>query len=65
MQNDTKLAEEIKKFSIIDIDFDVDKDIVDGYNIKSIPAFVVFENGKEIKRKIGYKNSNDLLKFLN
>ena len=64
MSNHKILSEIIKNYEIVDIDFDVDKDIVEGYNIKTIPAFVVFDEGKEVGRKVGYRNPNDLIKFL-
>jgi thiol-disulfide isomerase/thioredoxin len=62
--NSIELSEVIKNYEIVDVDFDVDKDIVSGYNIKTIPAFVVFENTVETGRKIGYKNPRDLIRFL-
>lgn len=64
IQNDPKLSEKIKEYQIIDIDFDKDKDLVKGYNIKSIPTFIIYQNGKEVDRKVGYKNSRDLIRFL-
>lgn len=64
MKIDAQLSEVIKNYVIIDVNFDVDKDIVKGYNIKTIPAFVVFENGKEKGRKIGYNGPKSLINFL-
>lgn len=64
MNNDPKLSEIMKNYTIVDVDFDVDKDIVRGYNIKSIPTFVVFEGGKEKGRLEGYKGPNSLLLLL-
>ena len=64
MQDHDKLSEKIKEYTIVDVNFDVDKDIVRGYNIKSIPTFVVFEGGKEKGRLQGYKGPNSLLLLL-
>ncbi len=64
MKNDQQLSEIIKNYTIVDVDFDVDKDIVKGYNVKTIPAFVVFENDKEKGRKIGYNGPSNLVNFL-
>jgi len=64
IQNDPQLSEIVKNYTIVDVDFDVDKDIVEGYNIKTIPAFVIYEGGKELRRKIGYQGPNDLTNFL-
>jgi thioredoxin 1 len=62
--NDKTLSDLVKNYKIIDINIDHDKEITKGYGIKTIPAFVIYENGKEIKRQIGYKNSNQLINFL-
>jgi thioredoxin-related protein len=64
MNNNNQLSEIIKNYTIIDVDFDVDNDIATGYNIKSIPAFVTFQGGKETGRQIGYKNPQQLINFL-
>lgn len=65
INTDPKLSEVIKSYNVILIDYDVDKDFVSGYNIKTLPTFLVLKNDKkETKRKVGYKNSNDLVKFL-
>lgn len=54
LNTDKKLKEVIKNYDIIELDYDVDKDVVQGYNIKTVPSFVIMHNGKEIGRKIGY-----------
>jgi thioredoxin-related protein len=64
MQQNKDLSEELKSYTIIEIDFDKEKDIVEGYNIKSIPSFVKFQGGKEVGRAVGYKGADNLLKFL-
>ena len=64
MEEDIQLSEIVKSYTIVDVDFDVDKDLVSGYNIKSIPAFVTFQNGKETGRLVGYKSKKHLLNFL-
>lgn len=64
IEEDIQLSEAIKSYTIVDVDFDVDKDLVNGYNIKSIPAFVTFQGGKETGRLVGYKSKKHLLNFL-
>lgn len=59
------LSEIVKKYDIVFLDFDVDKEFVEGYNIKTIPTFIVINNGKETKRQVGYPGgSNGLYNFL-
>ena len=65
IEKNSELSEAVKKYEIIEIDFDADKDFVNGYNIKTIPTFIILDNKKEIKRQTGYRNPRQLLKFLN
>ena len=47
--------------------FNVDEDINNvsrNLGIMSIPTIIVFKNGKEIKRNIGFMNENELNNFL-
>ncbi len=64
MQNDQNLSEKLKEYSIIELDYDKDKDIVDGHKIKTLPTFIIFQDGKEIKRYTGYRGPTDFLNFL-
>jgi thiol-disulfide isomerase/thioredoxin len=52
MEVNENLVETLKNYEIIEADYDVDKDLVRGYNIKTIPTFVIYSDGKEIKRKV-------------
>ena len=63
INNDTALADAIKNYYIVVADFDVDKDLVEGYNIKNIPTFVVLK-GTSVTKKVGYNGPKDLLKFI-
>jgi thioredoxin-related protein len=64
MNQDKELSKTIKQYEIIEIDYDKDIEIVEGYGIKSIPAFIVIENRKELKRQIGYNGPKQLNDFL-
>lgn len=65
MKTDPELIETLKNYEIIILDYDVDKDAANGYNIKTLPAFVILENNKEVKRKVGYKGkAKSLTQFL-
>lgn len=65
IDTDPYLVETIKQYEVIVLDYDLDKDAVAGYNIKTIPTFIVLENNKEIKRQVGYKGGHRKLeKFL-
>jgi thioredoxin 1 len=62
--NNQTLLDLSKNYKIIDINIDLEKEISKGHNIKTIPTFIIYENGKEVKRQVGYKNSKQLIEFL-
>ena len=64
MKNNESVLTELKQYSIIELDYDKDKDFVQGHNIKIIPTFIIFKDGKEQKRMTGYKGPNSLINFL-
>ncbi len=64
MEKDKELSEIIKQFTIIDVDIDDDKEIVDGHNVKNVPTFIIFQDGKEVKRQTGYTGPKKLINFL-
>jgi thiol-disulfide isomerase/thioredoxin len=59
-----ELSETVKQYEVIVVDYDKDKDIVQGHNIKTIPAFLIYDKGKEQGRLIGYKGPQQLNSFL-
>ena len=50
-------------FQIIDVD--VNPELVKNFEIKSIPTFILFDNGIEIKREIGGKTREQLVDLIN
>ena len=49
---------------MIFIDTDVNKNLVNKYDIQGIPVFIVFKNGKEAFRHIGIIKKEELIKQL-
>lgn len=64
MQSNQVLSDKLKDYTIVELDYDKDKEIILGHNVKTLPTFIVFQNGKEIKRYTGYRGPNDLSIFL-
>jgi len=50
-------------FQIIDVD--VNHELVKGFGIKSIPTFILFENGEEKNRIMGGQTKEQLVEFIN
>ena len=63
MINNQSLSETIKKYDIVKADFDLDKVLVEGYNIKTIPSFITI-HGNVVNKYEGYFGVKELIKFL-
>lgn len=51
------------KFCKLNVDEDT-KDISKEFGVMSIPTTILFKDGKEIKRNIGFLNEEELINFL-
>lgn len=51
------------KFQIIDVDTEIE--LVKKFEIKSVPTFILFQGGKEIKRIVGAQTREQLEDFIN
>ncbi len=49
---------------ILKIDTDEENTLASKYNIFSIPTVIIFENGKELKRNVGYLSYEELKKWV-
>lgn len=49
---------------VVKVDVDVFEDLAREYGVMTIPTLILFENGKEVKRNIGFIDQNRLEKFL-
>lgn len=49
---------------IIKVDVDECEEVASKYKIFSVPTLIIFENGKEIKRKTGYMGLEELEKWV-
>ncbi|NBX27128.1 MAG: thioredoxin [Chitinophagia bacterium] len=62
------VAEDLKRDGIIDfqfIDADSQLELVNKFEIKSIPTYILIKDGKEIKRMNGAKTREQFLEFIN
>ena len=49
-------------FQVIDVD--IEKEMAQTFEIKSVPTFILFDEGKEINRIIGAQSRQSLLEFI-
>lgn len=57
-------AEVAGKAVVAKVDIDELPGLTTRYNVKAVPTFVVFRDGKEVNRFTGYKTRKDLLAAL-
>lgn len=57
--------DEEKVIPILKLDVDEEKEVAEKYKVFTIPTLILFENGKEIKRKVGYQSLDELRKWVN
>ena len=55
-----QIKEERKDIKVLSIDVDEEEDLAREYGIMSIPCLIVFENGKEINRSVGFMPKEDV-----
>lgn len=66
-QRTKPIAEELKRDGVIDfmfIDADSETDLIKKFEIKSIPTYILIEDGQEVKRMNGAKTKQDFLDFI-
>lgn len=49
---------------VVKVDVDEFEDLAREYGVMSIPTLILFENGKEIKRTIGFIDKDRIEKFI-
>ena len=67
-QRTRPVAEELKRDGLIDfifVDVDTETELLEKFGIKSIPTYILIEDGIEVKRMNGAKNRQDFLDFIN
>lgn len=60
-----KFASESNNIRVAKVNADLNKKIIDKYQIKGLPQFILIKNGEEINRFAGAMTMNDLNKFCN
>ncbi len=59
-----EIATEREDIKVGKIDVDQEGELAVRFGVMSIPTLVIFENGKEIKRVIGFRTKEELLELL-
>ncbi len=59
-----QLSEEVEGVKFVGVDVDAAERLAVKYGISSIPCLVLFENGAEVKRSVGFQPKPALKQFL-
>jgi thioredoxin 2 len=67
-QRTKPIAEELKREGLVDflfIDADTEVELIEKFEIKSIPTYILIKDGSEVKRMNGAKTRDQFLEFVN
>ena len=59
-----EIAEENDKVKVVSINIDDEEELAEKYNISSIPCLILFVQGKELKRNVGFISKNEIETFI-
>lgn len=57
------ILKKVDNIDILKVNVDAFPDLAANYGIMSIPTLILFENGKEIKKEIGFKTLEEIKKM--
>ena len=67
-QRTRPVAEELKRDGLIDfifVDADTEIDLLEDFGIRSVPTYILIQDGREVKRMNGAKTRQEFLDFIN
>ena len=67
-QRTRPVAEELKRDGLVDfvfVDADSEIELLEKFGIRSIPTYILLEDGREVKRMNGAKTRQEFLDFIN
>lgn len=59
-----EVSNEVKDIKFIKVDIDKHEDLCRKYKVMSVPTLILFDNGKELKRSIGFIPKDRLKEFI-
>ncbi len=59
-----ELSNSDNSFDIVKIDIDSNTDLAVQYDIEAVPTLVIFKNGKELDRTMGFIDKHELINFI-
>jgi thioredoxin 1 len=59
-----EIAEANDNIKVVSINIDDEEELADNYEVSSIPCLVLLENGKEVKRNVGFMPKENIESFI-
>jgi len=60
-----EIAGENQNYRIYKLNIDENMELAQEFGVMSVPTMILFDNGKEFDRMIGFRNKTQVLDFLN
>lgn len=60
-----QVADETDKVKILKVDIDEGMEIAEEYGIMSVPTLILFKDGKEMSRELGFRQKKQLIDLIN
>ena len=60
----SEIAAEAKDYKVVSVDVDEEQDLAMRYKVSAIPTLLVFKNGEEVRRSVGFAQKNQILAML-
>lgn len=60
-----ELSTSDNSFDIVKVDIDADRDLAIQYEIEAVPTLIIFKDGKEVDRAMGFLDKTSLTNFIN
>jgi thioredoxin 1 len=52
------------RFRFMEVDVDLRPDLIEAWKLESVPTVVLFKDGREVRRQVGFTSEKKLLTFL-
>jgi len=59
-----EVASELSDVQVIKVNVDEHSDIAQKYGVMSIPTLIVFKDGKEVDKSVGFMPKEDMIEFI-
>ena len=59
-----EIAEDRSDIKIISVNIDDEDELAEKYNVMSIPCLLLFVDGEEVKRSVGFKPKSEIERFI-